>query len=293
MQAGQPVALAFVSIGASYYVDSNGSPAATPSADAALSNVLKTAYTTLFGAGNFRIIRSDTFDPYLTVGKGITALKQLEGWLGAAQVFYLFGHGAGPQGLTSPSISARSTTFGSIDDTGYHMDFFPSTNVSFDKNNGGYIFVPTYVQGHNYVFAWIDSCNSAGGDSVTGVVGTVDHDSWSKAFNATTFIGNNGFDIVNNNGPTGLSYWYKWRNTFWNNLATGQTVNYCYLDCWAVDGVGPGGTHLPFGTVDTTTYPSYYLYKSATYNCTPGDGYGSNPRVVLYGDPYDTTLVPQ
>ena len=255
MQAGQPIALAFISIGASYYVDGNGAKVPTPNTDIALSDAtLKNAYTTLYGAGNFRIIRSDTFDPTLVVGKDVfgndlTALQQLKSWLGIAQVFYLFGHGAGAQGLASPSLYPRSTAFGSVDDTGIHMEFFPSTNVSFDKNNDAYIFVPTYVGTHQYVFAWIDSCNSAGGNVDTGEIGTLDP-IWVTAFNANTFIGNNGYGIVNNSGATGLSPWYTWRNKFWGKMALGQTVNQAYLNCWS-----------PVGAVDQNTYYAYYTLQ--------------------------------
>jgi len=293
MQAGQPVALALVSIGASFYVDSNGVSVPTPSADIKLSDVtLKNAYTQLYGAGNFRIIRSDTFDPYLVVGKDLTALQQLEGWLRTAQVFYLVGHGAGTQGPPGPSQTSRSTAFGSIDDTGVHIEFFPAMGIFIPSDED--IIVPTYVGTHQYIFAWIDSCNSAGGNTVTGQRGTED-DVWATAFNAITFIGNNGFAISNNHGPTGLSDWYKWRSTFWNNLAMGQNVTQAYLTCWTVDGKGkgPGGTNIPYGTVDPNIYPDYYFISSTRYDCTPGDGYGGNPRVVLHGEPGATTLVPQ
>jgi len=291
MLHGQPIALALVSVSASYYKDSNGVPVVTPAQDIMLSNMLTNAYTTLFGASNFQVIKSDTFDPDREVKKGVTALKQLEGWLGTAQVFYLFGHGAGTQGPPGKSQTPRSTVFGAFDpNQGIHLELFPAA-VAFPFSDED-IIVPTYVKSHNYVFAWIDSCNSAGGNSGTGQIGTPDY-VWATAFNATTFIGDNGDCIINNNGPTGTSYWYKWRNTFWNNLAMGQDITQAYLNCWVVDGRGPGGTHLPYGSVDTGTYPDYYFLDPTTYGCTPGDGYGSNPRVVLYGEPDTTTLVPQ
>ncbi len=301
MLQGQPIALALISVGASYYTNANSStPIATPAQDISLANMLTNVYTTLFGASNFQIIRSDTFDPGLVVrkdayGRNITALKQLEAWLGIAQVFYLFGHGAGPAGVPGASQIPRSTIFGAYDiNSGQHLELYAAP-VIFDLRDD-FVVVPTYVKGNNYVFAWIDSCNSAGGDPVTGQIGTVDS-VWATAFNATTFVGNNGFCIVNNNGPTAGSYWYQWRNTFWNNLAMDQNVTQAYLECWVVDGKGkgPGGTNIPYGTVDPNVYPDYYLLPPSTaqVTCTPGDGYGSNPRVVLYGQPSLTTLVPQ
>ena len=298
---GQPVALALVSVGASYYVDSSGTPVATPAQDIMLSDVtLKNAYTQLYGANNFQVIRSDTFNPDHVDETGnpkkLTDLQKLEGWLGTAQVFYLFGHGAGTQGGPGASRTPRSTVFGSFDpNQGVHIELFPTTTVAFDPSDFN-ILVPNYVKSNNYVFAWIDACNSAGGNSATGQIGTADY-IWATAFNATTFVGANGYTIINNKYATGLSPWYTWRNTFWNNLAMGQNVTHAYLQCWVVDGKGPGGTHLPYGDVDTATYYANYLLSTATastpYDCTPGDGYGGNSRVVLYGDPLGTTLVSQ
>ncbi len=191
---GQPTALALVSIGASYYKDTSGFPVTTTTQDIQLSNALTTAYTTLFGVGNFQVIRSDKFDPDQVVKKGVTALTQLKGWLGTAQVFYLFGHGAGTQGPPGPSRTPRSTIFGAFDsNVGNHLDFFPAT-VDFLLRDDDVI-VPTYVKSHNYVFSWIDSCNSAGGNAVTGQIGTPDY-IWATAFNATTFVGNNGFKSI-------------------------------------------------------------------------------------------------
>lgn len=291
-QHGQPVALALISVGASYYLDSNNNIVATPAQDIQLANVLTTAYTTLYGANNFKVIRSDTFDPYEEVKSGVTRLAQLEGWLGTAQVFYLFGHGAGAAGPPGASQTPRSTVWDGVGTSHTNtIELFPSAAVAFSPSDFN-ILVPKYVKGNNYVFAWIDSCNSAGGDSVMGQIGTVDT-VWDTAFNATTFIGDNGFMIINNNGPAGTSPWYKWRNTFWNNMAQGQTITHAYLDCWVVDGVGPGGTHFPYGYVDTGTYYAYSYIGSTRYDCTPGDGYGGKPRVVLYGEPDLTTLVPQ
>lgn len=281
---GQPVALALISIGASYYVDSNAVPVSTSAQDIMLSDVVNKAYTTLYGAGNFKVIRSDTFRPFVEVKKGVTNLDQLEGWLGTAQVFYLFGHGAGTQGPPGPIQTPRSTVFGNYDPKiGTHMEIYSST-VAFITAALD-IVVPTYVKRQNYVFAWNDSCNSAGGNSVTGQIGTEDH-VWATAFNATTFIGNNGFDIINSIGATGLSPWYNWRSKFWSNLATGQDVQDAYTSCWK-DRYGI------VGAVNTTQYYSFYTLPPTTYDCTPGDGYGSKPRVVLYGDPLGTTLVPQ
>ena len=291
---GQPVALALISIGASYYRDINNIPVETPAQDILLANVLTNAYTTLFGVGNFQIIRSDTFNPDQVVKKGVTALTQFEGWLGTAQVFCVFGHGVGAYQSSGPSRTPRSVVFGSFDQQqGQHLELFP-TPVGFVMRDD-YVIVPTYVKNHNYVFAWNDACNSAGGNSATGQIGTPDN-VWATALNATTFIGNNGYGIVNNAGSTGTSPWYKWRNTFWNNLAKGQNITQAYLTCWTVDGVGPGGTHLPYGAVDTGTYYcAYYLDSTKLYyDCTPGDGYnGGTPRITFFGEPDTTTLVPQ
>ena len=290
-QHGQPVALALVSVGASYYKDGNGLPIETPAQDILLSNVLTSAYTTLFGASNFKVIRSDTFDPFQEVKPGVTALQQLEGWLGTAQVFYVFGHGAGTYGSPGKSQTPRSTVFGAFDPSqGAQVELFPAA-VAFSPADEDVV-VPKYVGSHQYVFSWIDSCNSADGNTTTGQIGTPDY-VWAQAFNATTFVGDNGFMIINNNGAAGTSPWYKWRNTFWNDLAKGQTITQAYLTCWTVDGRGPGGTPLPYGTVDTGTYYANYFVNQQSYDCTPGDGYGGNPRVVLYGEPYSTTLVPQ
>ena len=249
---GQPVALALISVGASYYEDSNKVVIPTPAQDILLSNVLTNAYTTLYGAKNFQIIISDTFTPYQEIKPGVTELTQLERLLGTAQVFYLFGHGAGAQGKIEETYVPRSTVFDGVSTSHRNRIVLYSTTVPFVPGPFD-IIVPTYVKSHNYVFAWNDACNSAGGDSDVGTIGTVDY-AWATAFNVTTFIGNNGFGIVNNGSTTsslGNSGWYKWRNTFWSNLSKGQFITQAYLNCWVVDGVGPGGTHFSYGQVSS------------------------------------------
>jgi hypothetical protein len=99
--------------------------------------------------------------------------------------------------------------------------------------------VPYVTAGRQYNFAWIDSCNSAGGDPATQFVGpqAIPDPSWSQAFNIgdngeffSAFLGWNGVMGLNNDQEltpqgalfdTGIgSGWFHWRLEMWKNLAT-------------------------------------------------------------------------
>jgi hypothetical protein len=152
------------------------------------------------------------------------------------------------------------------------------------KRTDDYINISTLLSGlqPGYNFVMLDSCEQGGGTYHTetqsnGRVHELEikkpsSDEWHMAFGQPncTFAWD-GFSGQNSPSlpPYGDTYWLQWRMTFWGHLGEGMSI-------WQAQ------------------YATYWdLYWVTTEAIWPNDNAQGYPRMWMWGDSWNTTLLPQ